>query len=306
MSDRLDAAYCEELARLPAQIDLWLAHIDRKDHELFLELLSRYHYLTEPVCQTRYYELIDLLKTKLPAGVELADVLFITAESSGYASGGDNVRADLRSRTREKVGKKQIIAAQSKIKREVVEKYKAVVFLDDIIGSGRTLWNEIERFCKLEKSSAQDGRRPVMFYSSIAPRREGIQYLEEQCKKEEYHVLPLLKDSWYEEPAFAEDSPEYRVVEKYEKRIDDYFKKSPVSFFMGFEKNRLLLSFYYNTPNNTLSTFWRIMPDNDPPFYRDQKQRRPSLDELKKTRQKTTENAYRYGMDKNRKQQKDG
>ena len=100
-------------------------------------------------------------------------------------------------------------------------------------------------------------------------------------------------------PAFAINSEEYRHLEDYEKLIGTCLTEPDKSFFMGFEKNRLILSFYYNTPNNTLSTFWRAGVDMEPPFYRDGDQiSRPTLEDLKRRKAQACAQAYRLGMDR--------
>ena len=116
-------------------------------------------------------------------------------------------------------------------------------------------------------------------------------------------AYPLFDVNWTEEEAFSTNSPEYRQAAKYEKMIDDYLHEDQKSFFMGFNKNRLLVSFYYNTPNNTLSTFWASVPKaNYPPFWRNGNQkRRPSVNALKRKKEELTERAYAYGEDCKRK-----
>ena len=63
---------------------------------------------------------------------------------------------------------------------------------------------------------------------------------------------------------------------------------------MGFGKCKILLSFFYNTPNNTLCSFWKCTDKNIPPFPRD-KDRRPTLDIIRKRKKRNTDNAYLKG-----------
>ena len=82
-----------------------------------------------------------------------------------------------------------------------------------------------------------------------------------------------------------------KIIEKYEKEIGIEGEKD---FTMGFGKCKILLSFFYNTPNNTLCSFWKRTDKNIPPFPRD-KDRRPTLDIIRKRKKRNTDNAYLKG-----------
>lgn len=82
-----------------------------------------------------------------------------------------------------------------------------------------------------------------------------------------------------------------KVIEKYEEEIGIEGEKN---FVMGFGQCKILLSFYYNTPNNTICSFWKYTDKNIPPFPRD-KYRRPTLDAIRKSKKKNINNAYQKG-----------
>lgn len=63
------------------------------------------------------------------------------------------------------------------------------------------------------------------------------------------------------------------------------------SYALGFENSQLLLSFFYNTPNNTLCIFWKPTKINFPLFTRSSF-RRPSIEEIKLNRAIKRKNAY--------------
>ena len=64
-SDPADGNYDPRIAGLSNQVDRWLARIPPENHDLLLTLLSRYHYLTEPLCQSRYARIVELLKERI-------------------------------------------------------------------------------------------------------------------------------------------------------------------------------------------------------------------------------------------------
>lgn len=302
VADSLDDCYDKRLAELPQRVDQWLQGIASEDQETFLNLLSRYCYLRRPQCQLRYGKILSLLMDRLSElQINLSNVLIITIEAGGScSSGGDNVRADFRYRNLETLSKQQIIATQSKLIEEDLSSYQAILFLDDIVGSGITMWRSIHQ---LRMRFPEWFDRQKIFCASIAPRKNGVNHVVKNCKKAHILIEWLYDPMWLQAPAFSYSSPEYKKLERYEKIIGDYMIEHGKSFFMGFNKNRLLLSFYYNTPNNTLSTFWRIGANMEPPFYRDGNQaKRPALDDLKKRKVQLSEGAYLFGIDRKNKE----
>ena len=299
-SDPADGNYDPRIAGLSDQVDRWLARIPPENHDLLLTLLSRYHYLTEPVCQSRYVRIVELLKERIQGKCSLNQVLFLIVEPrSGTASGGDNVSSDLRKRNYPDVTKSQIIRVQSKLTEKRLRDFRAVVFVDDVLGSGITLWGTIAGFRARFPSLFQDGT--MLFYSGIVLREEGVEHIDDNCRSEKITVMPLLDSEWYEEPAFPRGSAEFKTLDRFERLVGYYMVTDPQkSFFMGFCKNRLLVSLHYNTPNNTLSSFWRDTPDNEPPFPRDgdQPPKRPIPTEMREQTRQTLSGAYAFGMDK--------
>ena len=120
VADPLDECYDKRLAELPKRVDQWLSGVEPEDRETFLNLLSKYRYLRRPQCQLRYGQILSLLRDRLSElQIDLSNVLIVTVEAGGpCASGGDNVRSDLRYRNLETLSKNQIIAVQAKLKEE--------------------------------------------------------------------------------------------------------------------------------------------------------------------------------------------
>ena len=129
VADPLDECYDKRLAELPRRVDQWLLGVEPEDREIFLNLLSKYCYLRRPQCQLRYGQILSLLRDRLSElQLDLSNVLVVTVEAGGpCASGGDNVRSDLRYRNLETLSKNQIIAVQAKLKEEDLATYRAVL-----------------------------------------------------------------------------------------------------------------------------------------------------------------------------------
>ncbi len=300
VSNQYDDSYDERLAELPDRVDQWLSGIQEEDREIFLTLLSRYTYLRPAECRGRYHDILVMLGKRLAAlGIRLCEVLFVTVEAGGaYASGGDNVRADILSRNLMRLTKKQVVAILSRMEAQDLKPYRAVVFVDDIVGSGFSLWKAIRTFHEQFPTANQ-----ALFFASIAPRKKGIVHIQKNCKKYRINIEPLYKPEWVLKEAVAKGTPAYRQLEPYEKAVGKYLTEEGISFFMGFWQSKLSVSFYYNTPNNTLCTFWRIGEKMSPLFYRNADQPpRPSIEELRAKKQWGCDQAYCFGQDRRQKE----
>lgn len=224
VSNKRGGDYDRHLANLPEKVDQWLADIAKEDRGTFLEVLSRYTYLTEVECQLRYCRVVELLAEKLQElNRTFDDVLIITVESTnGVKSGGDNVRSDFYKRNSEEIPKEQIIAALSKVEEEKINQYSVFVFLDDMIGSSLTLKGVIQRFCDEHKEIVE---RSNLFYSCIAPWRRGIKHLRDDLKRIKLNVEPIFEEGWIIDPAFEKNSPAYRKMEQYEEKLEIFLTR---------------------------------------------------------------------------------
>lgn len=295
-----DDNYAPQIAALPERLDYWLSGMAEEDHDVFLTLFSHYTYLTPAQCRLRYRTILDLLEKELEyLKINWWETLFVSIEADdAYASGGDNVRSDLLGCRPGLLHQDQVVAKQSRLDGNAVSGYKAIVFLDDISGSGFTLWGTMTSFFERFHKIITDGQRHL-FYSCIVPGKKGIKHIERQCRKNGIAVKGLYLQEWLQKPAFEKNSKPYQEICPYENMVGNYLTGEDKSFFMGFRQNRLLVSFYYNTPNNTLSTFWRFTPYLLPPFERSGNQplSRPNIEAMKSKSRQMRTGAYRFRSD---------
>lgn len=287
-----------KLEHLPEKVDQWLNIVDPSDRELFLRLLSRYTYLTNPAAVQRYHQGIQLLEEMLADfQLSLWDVLFISTESSdGRKSGSDHVRTDLHRLCMDRIDASQIVASTYKLPEDALADYRGVVFVDDIVGSGFTLLRTIRSF--LDRFPAAAGL--PLFLLCVVPTEQGLSFLSRQLQKREIRLIPVFKQEWIAVPAFqhadlfpeAERPDAVARIRKYEVLIDAYMKDPERSYVFGFWGSRQLVSFYYNTPNNTLCTFWRWTDTHTPLFPRE-KQPQISLRDLQQVKRRKDASAYR-------------
>lgn len=293
INDKWSSDYDKRLIDFDKKIDLWLNHIDEKDVVYFLKILDNFTYLTAGSCQMRCNEILHkvIMETQ-QHGISIDEVLFVTVESSsGIKSGGDNLRSDLTRRNICEIKNKQIVASCSNYKFSESPQYKAIVFIDDIIGSGITIWGTIKKF--MEKIEAEISSPIKLYCTALLLTHKGINHINKNCKRYGYQLNWIIDDEWIQYPAFEKESQEFKIFEPYERIINDCIGEPNKSFFMGFEKARLSVAFYYNTPNNTLSTFWCKTKFNFPPFERKGNEpKHLSIDELKNKKKISDANSY--------------
>lgn len=295
----------KKLEYLPEKVDKWLSIVDPDDQDFFLRMLSQYTYLTNEASVRRYDEDVTLLENKLEAlGLSLSDTLFIsTASSDGRKSGSDHVRSDLHRLCADRVDARQILLSAYRPSEEELADYKAFAFVDDIIGTGFTLWGTIRSF--LEAFPSISGF--PLFVLCTVPTNRGISHLSKEAKKKGISIDLIFKREWIAIPAFdhpglfdpSERTDAIERVRKYEILIDSYMKEPGRSYIFGFWGCKQLVSFYYNTPNNTLRTFWR-WTDTHMPLFPREKQAQVSLKDIQSVKKKKDLYAYRIRRENRR------
>ncbi len=294
------------LSKLPQKIDEWLGSIQPEDHELFLRMLSGYTYVTNEMFVCRYGKAVDMLEERLRQHkICLRDVLFVTMRCKDFAKAGcENVRTDFHRFNADRIDANQIVSLTERSKGEYQD-FAAVVFLDDIVATGFTMWKIIEFFLENYPHASE---KPL-YYICAVPTKSGVRFLQRKFRENQLVVEPVYCEKWksfslktLKQCLFSEEWPaaEARILE-YETRIDSYMKeKEEPSYIWGFRQCKQLVSFYYNTPNNTLCSFWKETDDHTPLFRR-QKQRRPRLPDLQNTKKETDDRAYEVKKELRRK-----
>ncbi len=279
-------------------IEEWLGFFAEEDKHVFLELLKRYTYYTENKFRTALKYIVTEVQRDIGDDIEWDSVFFVTFPSKdGVKSGGDDIRSFLQMTNIGKIRKDNIISEADKNKEKLKENAKVIVFLDDIVGSGKTMYGNVKKVCEeLEEISG------IKKYIGIIHANEKIlKKKEEQLKKIGIDVGLIVykvtekcfKADYYFERDIA---LEYKkIVEKYEIEIQskklDIFDKD---YVLGFEDSQALVSFLYNTPNNTLSNFWRPSMESIPLFMRTTYSRTQVSDMIQR-RKNNVLNAYQIG-----------
>ncbi|TYS60750.1 hypothetical protein FZC74_00150 [Sutcliffiella horikoshii] len=137
-----------------------------------------------------------------------------------------------------------------KLDIENFDNIQNVIFIDDIIGSGKT----VETFFEKNKKKLL---KVNCFIFCIELLEEGKSHLEKFFNKNEIKCEiichNLHKKAFSQDHIFRENFKENEVLLRdFERGL--WRKKS--KNILGYENSQAIVSFFRNTPNNTLSSFW--------------------------------------------------
>lgn len=291
-------------------VNEWLQSFSNSDINIFLNLLGNYTYIT----RREYRHKISLLSESTFAtlnalNIPFSDAIFITTPSpKGLKSGGDEIRSYFNSvNICRGIKNNQIICSQELVSPDIFKDKTTIIFIDDLIGSGKTIKASIEKLLKYFQNNNIDSSMFQIFFAGIFVNNSASKNIIKHFNslnvtvKPIYMELPkkLLKgDVIFDSKEFAQV---ISVIKKYEDLIDAYqFNTSFKTYSMGFDKCKLTVSFYYNTPNNTLCNFWEYSDTHIPLFERrTQSVNRPTVNELKNRKSNNTINAYLQKAKKN-------
>ncbi|USK39931.1 hypothetical protein LIS77_05230 [Cytobacillus firmus] len=218
---------------------------DRELGDILIELVKHYNYYTRKQIEVI---LMDIHNT-------INNVLYLNPQETIYSRIEDDSKIDSSNSLLEEF---KIINDISNSFSHDIEKLNIedfnyitnVVFIDDIIGSGKT----VEKFFKknIKKLSKVN-----IYIFCIEILEEGKQHLEQYIQNQ--NLTCIINQFNIHSRAFSNlkifNSDNYEKEQMLRKFEEGLFGANS-KFVMGFENSQAIISFYRNTPNNTLGTFW--------------------------------------------------
>lgn len=137
-----------------------------------------------------------------------------------------------------------------------------IIFIDDIIGSGNTIINFLK-----ENNDKIKGKNIIIFCIEIM--KEGKKNIEEYLSSVECFSLVIPYNQT--EKAFSNNGIFSEDAESNKKKLFEFEKNKlkAGNYALGYEDSEALTTFYRNTPNNTLSSYWIKRTSWKPLFPRD-------------------------------------
>ena len=279
-------------------VDCWIENFD--DQDTMYSLLANYTYIVRDSYIDNLCNIVQKIVESTGGNEKILErTFFITFPSSkGVKSGGDNLRAELPLLVMEYMRKDQFIEDHNKyfdknsyqrFAHNSIYNAECIVFIDDILGSGKTAIKNINSFMNKYKPEKQVRFFLVAMYSEVSVKQK----IEQKLKKEGYAVDLIVLNDLYKcmSPNYIFSSEEVDEKEKIIRSYEDIVAGENKDIIMGYDESQLLISFYYNTPNNTLCCFYKPTKVNFPLFIRNS-YKRPTVHEIRDNRKKKAENAY--------------
>jgi len=281
-----------------ANIENWITLFDAEDRSVYLNLLKRYRYYPEQAIKNALYTLAYKIKNDCSLQ-DFDDIYFITFASKNYrTSGGDSLRAYLR--TELNLGVDNSLLDTSPNLSDICEKAKVIAFLDDMAGSGMTMYGRFISLIDKLKLTEYPGIKVYAVF--ICANTEVVnKKIRGVFQKTNVAIIPEIHEKLEKELSrnkFDTDSAYKHALEvtgKYDRLIYEnrYESDTEQKCIRGFEDSQLLLSFCYNTPNNTIAAFWRPSKISSPLFLRANSQKRSmNISDLRTKQEKTRRNCY--------------
>lgn len=262
--------YDSRLKNLEFKIDKWLNAIPVDHQEVFLFLLSNLKYMSRLMVEELIRDHYSYFKVIEPNYI---DTIFIPVSSlGGIYNGAINIVECLEEALSEEteISKKNIpIDPRAYYETFDLDTVKNIVFIDDVIGSGDTFTDFLFRISSELPKLISDKK---LYLLSLFNLKKGIENIEKLNERDwDITILnPSLEDNIFDNQKIYSDKvikeTHKSIIKKYEKQLVK--DKSEEINCMGYKKSSILLSLFYNTPNNTLSTFWKESEDWFPIFPR--------------------------------------
>lgn len=252
--------YDSVLQNIDIKIDKWLDKVDEEDKEIFLYLFSNLTYMSRFNVQDRLKELYDEYKTIEP---NFSDTIFMPVSSfGGVFNGAVNIIECFEQAVvgEKAISKKNIAIDYLNFSNSFnLNSIKNIVFLDDIIGSGTTFIDFIYRISS-QVPDLIDKKNLYIF--SLVNLKKGVEKVNAFSNELEWDIKMINKNiehSIFEKEEIYPNSEvklkHKEVIEKYEKNLTK--EENEKIYFMGYKRSGSAVAFFYNTPNNTLSIFWK-------------------------------------------------
>jgi hypothetical protein len=131
----------------------------------------------------------------------------------------------------------------TKPKSKRIKKVETIVFIDDFSGSGNTIINYFQKLLPF-----LEDKKIVIYCIHVMEEAEQniLRFAEENISSNKIYLKYSCKST-----KILNDSPELReVIRKFEKEDINS------SFPLGYDESEALVTFYRNSPNNTISSYW--------------------------------------------------
>ncbi|MBR3882496.1 MAG: hypothetical protein IKJ36_04425 [Clostridia bacterium] len=236
----------------------WIKTIPLENRELIYKLLEKFNYYGHVSVNTYFKKLYLNIVEKYNIDNNETMYTFIKKNDSSFNSSMGYAYEFMRIN---KISAKNSVLELRDLKSKEIEQIKNIVLIDDYSGSGNSIIKYIKKYNDIfsEKN---------VYILLVSMSENADRHIIEELK--EYKINIIFEVMNIEKKAFSDVNfcKEEISRRKEEFELISRAKKIP-NYIFGRYNTEALISFYNNTPNNTLNLFWEKTSQNDPLFPRD-------------------------------------
>lgn len=228
--------------------DEWFSQLPEDIHAVVCQLLEMFEYYSQPKVNKYLYDLGCKLDEKGQFDPEVSIYTPLPSHKGITNSSYDYL---LTYRQLHDVSKYKVALDLNRYIEKNPDKYdeiQNIVIIDDYCGSGKSL----ETFIK---NHGQQLKGKTIYYLVTYFMQEAMPLIAEISKQHEVTIEIIYINSGkraFEYDAFCENNDELRpLIKTSSKKLN-----IPDNYYLGKYKSESLVSFYNDTPNNTIGLFW--------------------------------------------------
>lgn len=266
--------FCKDQEKLKNKLKEWTRSADENETGILLRLFENSHYFSKRKVNNIFLNFYKTLKNKEYS-------IFTAIESQEIRHNSSHVYLNEFALVSE-VSEYSIIPVFSVLQASILNYIKQIVFIDDIIGSGKTVIDYFE----IIKDRLKNKKVYiwVVCITEIA-KVEVEKYANKNSLSITIRAERIEKKAFEKGYIFDLDEAEQNelIIKNLEKKL---WNGQQSEYVLGKNDSQCLLSFYNDTPNNTLSSFWVCNQSWKPIFYRKKKKKPEWFKEKKRDRMK--------------------
>ena len=235
-------------AELGERIKTWLSAFDENEQAILIELLEYFSFYDEKLIDKKVVALFQVFRTNNESIVD--EVVYTKMFKEQGASFSNIVFNDfwLRNKLRD-YAEDNILGLLSE---NVIPPYLAIV--DDFSGSGDTFIKTVDKYIDTNSRIVSSKIFLLVIHITEIAEENIKKYAKEVDLDIEIIYLEKSKQAFREDYIYNREQSKKKARE-YESIYDRLPLKREYKF--GFCGTEALISFFYNTPNNTLGLFWQ-------------------------------------------------
>lgn len=264
--------YDERIERFVNIYESWIESIPIKNRELIYKLIEKYEYYGHLYVNKKLGELHNDFINKYNIDNNETLYTYIEKSDSIFSS---SIEYMIEYKIINNISSKNFCINIKEINKYYAQYIKNIVLVDDYSGTGESIIKYLNKNLKLFK-----GKNIYIILISIS--RDAITNIQDEFKNKDIKIH--INSSNLEEKAFLKlNLSEEETIKKRDEFELISKQKGIIEDMWGKGNTEGLVSFYNNTPNNTLGIFWKETNENEPLFPRNN-DKRPKWRKMKKNK----------------------